>query len=133
LLAVKRDPAALVSDARARRALNRWVIVGGLALPLASILAVLSFGIPAGHRMLPLAPGEGVVAHIDVTGRQWQWDVRYPGTNVALVDELHIPAGVPVDIHVRTEDVIHSFWVPRLAGKIDAIPGRVNVLRLEAN
>ena len=48
-------------------------------------------------------------------------------------DVLHIPAGRPVDVEITTADVIHSFWVPRLAGKLDAIPGHVNVLRIEAD
>lgn len=49
------------------------------------------------------------------------------------VNEVHIPAGQPVDIHLTSADVIHGFWVPRLGGKIDAIPGRVNVIRIEAD
>lgn len=47
-------------------------------------------------------------------------------------DVLHIPAGRPVDIEITAVDVIHSFWAPRLAEKLDAIPGQVNVLRIEA-
>src|SRR5690606_6054197 len=68
--------------------------------------------------------------------RQWQWDVAYPdapGAAKASVNVLHIPVGRPVDVHVTTADVIHSFWVPRLGGKIDAIPGRTNVVRLQAD
>ena len=45
---------------------------------------------------------------------------------------LHIPAGRPVDVEITSVDVLHSFWVPRLAGKLDAVPGHVNVLRIEA-
>ncbi len=46
---------------------------------------------------------------------------------------LHLPAGTPVDIEVTSVDVIHAFWVPRLAGKIDAVPGHVNRLRIQAD
>lgn len=112
---------------------RRWIIGGGLVLPIASITVLLIFGIPAGHRMLPLPPATGEVIRIDVTGHQWWWEVRYPGTAIQLRDELHIPVGVPIDIHLTTADVIHSFWVPRLGGKLDTIPGRTNILRLEAD
>jgi cytochrome c oxidase subunit 2 len=70
---------------------------------------------------------------IEVTGHQWWWEVRYPDTGITLRNELHIPVGQPVDIHLTTADVIHAFWVPRLGGKLDAIPGRTNVLRLQAD
>ena len=70
---------------------------------------------------------------VDVTARQWAWGLHYPGSGVRLTNELRVPVGRPVDIHVRSDDVIHSFWVPRLGGKIDAIPGRTNVVRLQAD
>jgi len=98
-----------------------------------SITVLLVFGIPIGHRMFPVVTEGADVLRIDVTGHQWRWEVSYPGTGVRLDNELHIPAGQPVHIHLRASDVIHSFWVPRLAGKLDAIPGRTNVLRLEAD
>lgn len=132
--AMYRDPAKPVSDHKARRIQSRWIWGGGVILPIASIIAILIFGIPAGHRMLPLPPEEGsTVLQVDVTGHQWWWEVRYPDTPLTLENELHIPAGQPVDIHLRTSDVIHSFWVPRLGGKLDTIPGRVNILRLQAD
>ncbi|MCK7493505.1 MAG: hypothetical protein MZW92_20765 [Comamonadaceae bacterium] len=52
---------------------------------------------------------------------------------MTLVDELRMPAGRAVDIHTESRDVIHSFWVPRLGGKLDAIPGHVRVVRLQAD
>lgn len=112
----------------------RWFLLGGgVFLPVASILLLLAFGIPLGHRMLPLAPESGDALRIDVTGHQWWWQVHYPDAGVSLRDEIRIPAGVPIDFHLASEDVIHSFWVPRLGGKLDLIPGRVNILRLEAD
>ncbi|MDQ2076843.1 cytochrome c oxidase subunit II [Marinimicrobium sp. ABcell2] len=122
------------SDTNTTTRLNRrWIIGGGLVLPLVSITALLIFGIPAGHKMLPLPPEDGEAFRVDVTGHQWWWDVRYPDSIVALVNEVHIPAGVPVDVHLRSADVIHSFWVPRLGGKTDMIPGHTNVLRIQAD
>lgn len=131
--AMLRNPKRQIGDVEARRIQNRWIVGGGILLPVGSIVAILIFGIPAGHRMLPLPPARGEALRIDITARQWQWDVHYPGAGIDTVNELHIPAQMPVDIHLRTEDVIHSFWVPRLAGKLDAIPGRINILRLEAD
>lgn len=135
LYASKPKPEREISRHLARTIQNRWIIGGGIILPTASILLILFFGIPAGHRMLPLPvqSGEAKVVSVEVTGRQWQWQVHYPGTDIYLTDELHISIDTPVDIHIGTEDVIHSFWVPRLAGKLDAIPGRTNILRLQAD
>jgi len=130
LYAMVRDPGE-VSPQAARKIQNRWIIGGGILLPGISILVILIFGIPAGHRMLPLPQDD--VLRIDVTARQWHWEFHYPGTAITLIDQMHIPAGVPIDVHLTTTDVIHSFWVPRLAGKLDTIPGRINVQRLQAD
>ncbi len=127
-----RDPGE-EGDAEARRLRGRWIIGGGIVLPLVSITLLLAFGIPAGHRMLPLPPAQGEALRIDVTAHQWWWQVHYPESGIELANELHIPVGVPVDVHLTSADVIHSFWVPRLGGKLDTIPGRTNVLRLQAD
>ena len=121
------------SDEQAQRIQNRWLIGGGLILPFGAMAVLLFFGIPAGHSMLPLPPTDGDAVRIDVHAHQWWWQVSYPGTDIELQSEVHIPAGTPVDIHLTSEDVIHSFWVPRLGGKVDAIPGHENVLRLHAS
>jgi cytochrome c oxidase subunit II len=120
-------------DASTRQMQNLWIIGGGIVLPFTSICLLLAFGIPIGRQMLPLPPDRGEAFRVDVTAHQWWWEVSYPGSQVLLVNELHIPAGVPVDVHLQTSDVIHAFWVPRLGGKIDTIPGRVNILRLHAD
>jgi cytochrome c oxidase subunit 2 len=70
---------------------------------------------------------------IDVTGHQWWWEVRYPGTDAVTANELHIPTGTSIDLVVHTADVIHSFWVPRLNRKIDTIPGQDNHILLYAD
>jgi len=63
---------------------------------------------------------------IEVIGRQWFWEVRYPGTGAVTANEIHIPARTRVNVVTSTSDVIHSFWVPQLNRKIDMIPGRRN-------
>lgn len=110
------------------------VIGGGLVFPSAVVLALLVYGIHSGKRMLPTPTGEHVF-RVDVTGHQWWWEVSYPDAQepVRLANEMHIPAGMPVDVHISSQDVIHSFWAPRLGGKMDAIPGRVNIIRLQAD
>ncbi|WP_205849243.1 cytochrome c oxidase subunit II [Natronospirillum operosum] len=130
IIALRRDPGE-VSDADAQRQQNRWIWGGGLALPLGSITVLLAFGIPMGHSMLPL-PAEDRV-EIEVTGYQWGWRVEYPEQGIELQNEVVIPSETAVDIILRSEDVIHSFWVPRLAGKTDLIPGHTNTLRLVAD
>lgn len=114
-----------------RRIARRWIIGGGIVLPTVTVVTLLAFGIPMGHRMLPL-PDERAF-RIDVTAHQWWWEVRYPDHGITSTDHLVIPAGRPIDVHVTSADVIHSFWIPRLGGKIDVVPGRTNVLRLQAD
>jgi cytochrome c oxidase subunit II len=73
---------------------------------------------------------------LDVTGRQWWWDVKYnapePDQSFTTANEIHIPVGVPVLVRLHGADVIHSFWVPKLSGKTDTIPGQTNVTWLQA-
>ncbi len=81
--------------------------------------------------MLPLPLSGNPPLRIDVIGHQWWWEIHYPEAGITLINELHLPIGHPVDIHATSQDVIHSFWIPRINGKIDMIPGRINVLRLQ--
>ncbi|MDX1677014.1 cytochrome c oxidase subunit II [Arsukibacterium sp.] len=113
------------------RAVNNWIIWGGLVLPTGSILALLLIGVPVGQKMIPLPKDNAL--QINITGHQWYWQVRYPGHEIQLMDTLHIPVDTVVHLHLTSADVIHSFWVPRLGVKLDLIPGRTNVLRLEAS
>jgi cytochrome c oxidase subunit 2 len=82
-----------------------------------------------------LAPAPTGSLQIAVSGEQWWWRVRYPwrgGEAVVLANEIRLPVGEPVDLFLDSPDVIHSLWVPSLAGKMDLIPGRTNRLTLEA-
>lgn len=83
------------------------------------------------------SPGNRPAATIEITGRQWWWQVRYIGKNGAqgfsTANEIHIPVGQPVRLKLMGGDVIHSFWVPQLAGKMDAIPGQINETWIEAD
>ena len=70
---------------------------------------------------------------IEVIGHQWWWEFHYPEYGFTTANEIHIPAGRPVYLTMTSEDVIHSFWVPRLAGKRDVVPGRATHLAIEAD
>jgi heme/copper-type cytochrome/quinol oxidase subunit 2 len=70
---------------------------------------------------------------VEVIGHQWWWEVKYPGYDTTLVDEVRIPTGEPVTMRLHSADVIHSFWVPELHGKFDLIPGRVYEFVLQAD
>lgn len=78
------------------------------------------------------APQSGGLT-VQVTGRQWQWEFTYPDTGVSTISELRIPAGRPIYLELKSEDVIHSFWVPQLAGKTDVIPGYNNTMWFQAD
>ena len=70
---------------------------------------------------------------VTATGHQWWWEFEYEDLGITTAGELHVPEGVPVFVELRSADVIHSFWVPRLAGKIDCIPNRENHLWFQAD
>ncbi len=106
------------------------ILAGGVIVPTVVLLALLIFGVRSGDGMLPV--GEAAV-EVRVTAHQWWWQFEYrdaEGQSIFTANELHLPVGEAVDIVVESEDVIHSFWVPALGGKIDAIPGRANRIRL---
>ncbi|WP_206597325.1 cytochrome c oxidase subunit II [Pseudacidovorax intermedius] len=119
--------------ARQRRIARRCLIGGGLLLPGVAITALLVFGSPAGFHQLPWPGAAAAPLRVEVTGHQWWWEVHYPDTGQRLRNELRLPAGRAVDVHTRSADVIHGFWVPRLGGKLDAVPGRTLVVRLQAD
>lgn len=127
LLAIgfRRQPTATSDDAGAR-----WTQGWGLGFGVPVVVAALVAGIALGERLLPHGQAD---ATIDAVASQWRWEFSVAGRGAPPVSEnvLHIPAGVPVDVRVHSSDVIHSLWIPRLSGKLDAIPGHVNTLRLE--
>ena len=112
---------------------NRWVVVGGLIMPAVVLAAVLVVALGAMGRDRNRPPA----LTLHVTGHQWWWETRYEFPDlpdrVITANEIHVPVGVPVQLVLTTNDVIHSFWVPQLQGKIDLIPGDTNQLRLAVN
>jgi cytochrome c oxidase subunit 2 len=115
------------------RGMTRTVI-GATALTVLVLFVFLVLDFTVG-RALARPPRPGPV--VSVTGHQWWWEIEYddslPQRRVRTANELHVPVGQPVTIRLLTADVIHSFWVPSLAGKVDQIPGRQNSLWLQAD
>ncbi|ATQ68699.1 MULTISPECIES: cytochrome c oxidase subunit II [Methylosinus] len=107
-----------------------WIHGLGVVFPLCVLAALLIYGLVIGEALLPRRGGD--VVTVRAQARQWSWSFGYADAALRTQGVLHIPAGRPVDVEITSVDVIHSFWVPRLAGKLDAIPGQVNVLRIEA-
>ena len=111
-----------------------WVMGGGVLFPLAVLTALFTWS----HSRTPgwLVPPPPGALIVSITARMWWWEVRYHhpggGADITLANELHLPLGRPVWLGLNSPDVIHSFWVPALAGKMDMVPGRVNHLLVEA-
>jgi cytochrome c oxidase subunit 2 len=115
-----------------RRKTRRLVVWGGAVVPAIVLAGLLVYGLA----MMPpmLAPAPAGTLRVHVTGEQWWWRVRYLGPGPEpfdLANELWLPVGRQVELELDTRDVIHSLWIPALAGKMDMIPGRRTRLRLQ--
>jgi cytochrome c oxidase subunit 2 len=112
----------------------KWIYFGTAAtvvILLVTFVATMETLSAASH---PPAPPS---LTLDVTGHQWWWEVRYeydgnPSLDFTTANEVNLPVGQPVRVRLRSADVIHSFWLPQLAGKMDVIPGQMNEMWLEA-
>ena len=111
---------------------NTRLEVGWTIIPAAILIGVGVFTVFNIVDLDRVPEGDDVV-HVNVIGHQWWWEYEYPDLGVTTANELHIPAGRKVDIRLTSVDVIHSFWPPKLAGKLDAIPGRENHMVVEAD
>jgi cytochrome c oxidase subunit II len=123
-----------------------WIVVGGLAIPLIVLIVLFIFGLGL-LRAFPIHGMHGMAMHesmarsmkpeIRIVGHQWWWEIQYLNDDVSkqftTANELHLPAGRPVNVEVETRDVMHSFWIPALHGKVDLIPGMSNYIRLIAS
>jgi len=109
------------------------VVGGGIVFPVVTLCALLVYSLA---RAASLHPVESDALRIEVVGEQWWWRVHYLDAagrrDFATANEIRVPAGRPVELLLRSGDVVHSFWVPVLAGKLDMIPGRTNRLRVRA-
>jgi cytochrome c oxidase subunit II len=117
------------------RQAHRLIVWGGAIIPTIVLTALLIYGLIPLPALLAPAPAGSL--RIQVSGEQWWWRVRYAprtetgGKPVELANEIRLPVGEPVEFRLESPDVIHSFWIPSLAGKVDMIPGRVTRLALK--
>lgn len=130
VLVALRGPARL----RAILASARTVVWGGIAFPVITLTALLGYGIWL-TRADAVLPHEADALRISVVGEQWWWRVTYSGGDriVTTANEIRIPTGRAIQFTLTSADVIHSFWVPSLGGKVDMIPGRTTHLRVRAD
>ena len=112
-----------------------WILGGGIAFPGAVLAALFAWTLPFSPEWKPVPPKGALV--VSVTARMWWWEVRYSdpvtGFEVHTANEVRIPVGRPAFVALASADVIHSFWVPQLAGKMDMVPGRLQHLLLSAS
>lgn len=107
-----------------------FAVIGGAIVP-AVILTGFTYVTLSGLSVFDERPES--TRTVTVRGHQFWWEIDYRGEAVTTANELHIPVGEQVRVELESADVIHSFWVPQLHGKIEMIPGHVNVLYLEAD
>jgi cytochrome c oxidase subunit 2 len=114
---------------------TKWVLAGGVALPTLVLVPLLIITLQILAALTP--PKDKGVLEVVITGWQWWWDVQYtgekPASHLRTANELHIPVGRPVRLRLESHDVIHSFWVPSLQGKMDLVPGQVNTSWIQAD
>lgn len=125
LFAVRAEPNA-DRELQAKR-----LIVAGAAVPTVVLAGLLAYGLTLLPRTLAPAPEDTL--RVWVHGEQWWWRIRYQpasGVSFGVANEIRLPVGRPVEFLLQSDNVIHSFWVPSLGGKMDLIPGRTNRLLL---
>lgn len=118
--------------AHSDRVAKLLILGGGVVFPTVTLCALLLYGLSMMPPLLDLGPPGGM--RVEVAGERWWWRVRYvleDGRSVELANEIALPIGERVPFALTSPDVIHSFWVPSLGGKMDMVPGRVTHLALE--
>ena len=109
---------------------TRMVVLGGIVMPVIIIAIVFIFSTRGLVAIGDLRGDDSVT--IDIAAHQFWWEVSYPDEGFVTANEIHIPVGESVDIRLTSNDVIHSFWVPSLHGKIDVMPGHTTSITLKA-
>ena len=133
VLAVQRGRSA-DADRPPERALFT-AVAGATGLTIVILFGLLFASVATGRAIGSLGQPDALA--IQITGYQWWWQAEYlhpdPSLRVITANELHIPIGRPIMFTLKSGDVIHSFWVPNLHGKMDLVPGRQNFTWLQAD
>jgi cytochrome c oxidase subunit II len=114
---------------------NPIIEIGGI---MASAIILAAIAVPTVATVFKLADTDGCELTVNVTGQQWWWEYSYPAQDgipepIVTSGQLVMPAGECVLLRITSRDVIHSFWIPKLNGKRDAVPNRIHTLRMEAD
>lgn len=112
---------------------RRFILVGGLVIPFLIVTVVGVLSVLYTRTLNDTADASGAPLHVDVIGHRWWWEVRYRDSGFVAANELRVPVGRRVEVSITSVDVIHSFWVPQLAGKTDAIPGQPNHMAFDVS
>jgi cytochrome c oxidase subunit II len=134
-LAVFRSQRRALDDPEPLAARPTFLVIAGAIIPGLILIVVLAAAVRSSNVLLGAAAAddqEGALT-IEVTGHQWWWEVRYPDYDIVTANEIHLPVGQPVEFKLTSRDVIHSFWVPQLHGKLDVIDGKIHTKYLEAS
>jgi cytochrome c oxidase subunit 2 len=108
---------------------SSFIVVGGIIVPAVILVVLAAATVNASNN---LRRPEKNPLRVEVVGKRWWWAVTYPDQNITTANEIHIPVGRPIEFALDSDNVIHSFWVPQLGGKLDLIPGQRNVWRAKA-
>lgn len=109
---------------------TRFVVLSGVILPTIVLFTLMFYSLSAS---LTVRTPQDTAMTIRVIGHRWWWDVVYPEQGIVTANEIHIPAGVPILIKLTSQDVVHSFWVPNLGGKMDLVPGKLNLFWMQSD
>ena len=104
-----------------------FIWVGGIIVPTLILMTIAGFTVST---TAAVRKPSSQALRIDVVGKRWWWAVDYPGLGIKTANEIHVPVGQPLSFKLTSDNVIHSFWVPQIAGKVDTIPGQNNYLNV---
>ena len=124
------DPDYLPPQSHGHPMVEMGLVMGSAALLV--VIAIPTFGGILLKSKPPAEYGEPAL-EVNITGYQWWWGFEYPEEGIHTANELVFPAGKVVKLNLRSNDVIHSFWLPKLAGKTDLVPGQHNTMWIQAD
>ncbi|WP_346619893.1 cytochrome c oxidase subunit II [Blastococcus montanus] len=113
------------------RGAKAFIAVWGVVVPIVVLPVVFAYSLVVGVDISRPAPPEALT--VEVIGHQFWWEVRYPEADIVTANEVHVPVGRPVRLELTSADVIHSFWVPPVAGKTDLLPDQVNLMDFQVD
>jgi cytochrome c oxidase subunit 2 len=119
---------AVASSSEGNRKLEiAWTLAPAIVLAIVFVISLKTLNF-VGYRPIQTQAGKNdpTPIHVQVIGHQWWWEFKYPELGIDTANEMHVPVGGVINVDVESVDVIHSYWVPQLGGKLDAIPGHVN-------